>query len=79
MILQAKRGSDLSYSNFDSGKEVAIVSLFSDNSQYKFTKPWTIELQSGNKEIMEGTTYARRELANLIREEIELTQFEKNP
>ena len=33
-------------------KEVAIVSMFSDNIQYEFTEPWTIELESGNKQII---------------------------
>ena len=44
---------DLAYpiKNFDSSKS---------------TKPWTIEMKSGNREIMEGTTYARRELADFL-------------
>ena len=33
---------NLTYSvkNLDSSKEVAIISVFSDNVQYKFMKPW---------------------------------------
>ena len=41
------------------GKEVAIVSVFSDNIQYEFTEPWMIELELGNKQIMAGTSTKR--------------------
>ena len=70
-----KKRINLSYpiKNFDSSKDVAIVSLFSDNIQYEFTKNWKVELKSGNKDVMEGTIYVRRELADFLREEIELT------
>ena len=52
---------DLSYliKNFDSSKAVAVVSLFSDNNQYEFSKHWMIELKSGNKEVTEGTIHMR--------------------
>ena len=59
------------------GKEVAIVSLFSDNIGYEFTKPWTIDLGLRNKQIAAGT-YMRRELINLIEGKIELTHFDKD-
>ena len=53
---------DLAYpiKNFDSSKEVAVVSVFSDNIQYEFAEPWTAELESGNKRI-KAVTYTRRE------------------
>ena len=37
------------------GMEVAVVSVFSDNIQYEFTVPWTVELGSWNKRIKAGT------------------------
>ena len=53
------------------GKEVAIVSMFSENIRYKFTEPWTIELGSRNKLVMVGT-YMRRELIDLTEGKIKL-------
>ena len=57
------------------GEEVAVVSVFSDNIQYEFTKPWTIDLESRSKQIAAGT-YTRRELINLGEGKIETTQFD---
>ena len=53
------------------GKEVAIVSMFSENIRYKFTEHWTIELGSRNKLVMVGT-YMRRELIDLTEGKIKL-------
>ena len=61
------------------GKEVAVVSMFSDNIQYDFTENWDVELESGNKEIMAEAVYMRRALINFVKEKIEMTQFDKNP
>ena len=59
---------DLSYpiKNFDSSKEVAVVSVFSDNIQYEFTKPWTLEFGLSSKQIAAGT-YTRGELIDRAR------------
>ena len=59
------------------GKEVVDVSVFSDNSQYEFTEPWTIEFELSNKPKKAGT-YTRRELKDLIKGKIELTLFDKH-
>ena len=55
-----KRRIDLSYliKNFDSSKEVAVVTVFSENVQYEFTEPWMIELELGNKQVT-AATYMR--------------------
>ena len=53
-----KKRINLAYliKNFSSNKEVAIVSVFSDNVQYKFIDPWMIELgESSIKQITAGT------------------------
>ena len=59
------------------GEEVALVSVFSDNIQYEFTKPWTINFESRSKQIAAGT-YTRRELIDLGEEKIKITQFDKD-
>ena len=38
----SKKRIDLAYPI--QGKEVSVLSVFSDNIQYKFTEPWTLEL-----------------------------------
>ena len=63
--------------NFDSRKEVAIVSLVNDNIQYKFMKPWIIKLKSGIRKQQKELHNSRRELIDLVKGKIELTQFEK--
>ena len=44
--IMGEKRINLSYliKNSDSSKEAAVVGMFSDNIQYKFMKPWTIEL-----------------------------------
>ena len=44
---------DLAYSikNFNSSKEVTVVSVFSNNIYYEFMEPWAIELESRNKRM----------------------------
>ena len=57
-----QKGIDLAYPI--KGNEVAVVSVFSDNNQYEFTKAWTMDLGLRNKQIEAGT-YTRRELSTL--------------
>ena len=59
------------------GTKVTVVSVFSDNIQYEFAKPWTIDLELRNKQIAAGT-YTRQELINLGEGRIEITQFDKD-
>ena len=70
---------DLAYptENFNLSKVVAVVSVFNDYIRYEFMEPWTIELESKNKQVMAGT-YTRRELINLVEGKIKLTQFDIN-
>ena len=70
---------DLAYpiKNFVSSKEVAVVSLFSDNIQCEFSDHW-IDLKLRNKRI-KAETYMRQELIDLVEGKIKLTQFDKDP
>ena len=70
-----KKRIDLAY--LIQGKEVTVVSMFSDNIRYEFTEPWTIELELRNKRVTAGT-YMRRELTRLVEGKIELTNPENN-
>ena len=55
---------DLSYpiQNFNSGKEVAVASMFSDNIQYKVTETFNLKLiDNSEKQILIGS-YTKREI-----------------
>ena len=58
---------DLSYliRNFDSSKEVAVISMLSDNVQYEMTKPFKLKLIQGEKQVL-NKTYTSRELSVLV-------------
>ena len=61
---------DLSYpiKNFDSSKEITVISLFSDNVQYQVEKAFTFipPISPGNKKLIESKTYAGRELISVL-------------
>ena len=59
---------DLSYpiQNFDSSKEVAVVSMFSDNIQYEMTETFNLKLIGGSeKQILNGS-YTKREIDAIV-------------
>ena len=51
--------------------------VFSDNIQYEFAKPWTIDLESRSNHIATGA-YTKGELINLGEGKIEIIQFDRN-
>ena len=71
-----EKAIDLDYLSW--GKEVSVVSMFSDSILYEFREPWMIELESRNKRVTVGT-YRRSELIEFVEGEIKLTQFDDNP
>ena len=54
---------DLSYpiQNFHSSKEVAVISMFSDNIQYEITEPFNLKLIDGSKKQILNGFYTKRE------------------
>ena len=59
---------DLSYpiQNFDSSKEVAVISMFSNNIQYEMTEPFNLRLIDGSeKQILNGS-YTKREIDAIV-------------
>ena len=69
-----KKRIDLDY--LIRGKDIAVVSVFSDNINYEFTKPWTLDFGSSSKLIVAGTY--RRQLIDIVEGIIELAQFHKD-
>ena len=55
---------DLSYPirNFGSSKEIAVISMLSENTQYEMTKPLKLKLVDGTEKEVLSKTYMSREL-----------------
>ena len=69
---------DLSYSirNFDSGKEIAVIRMLSDNVKYEVLKLRAVmDPISNTKEMIPSGTYAGRELLSMLEGIVELNQF----
>ena len=70
---------DLSYSiqNFESGKEIAVIRMLSDNVKYEILKLREVmdPISDTKKTILSGT-YAGRELLSIVEGMVKLNQFE---
>ena len=53
---------DLSYSiqNFGSSKEIAVIRMLSENTQYEMAKPLKLKLVDGSEKEVLGKTYMSR-------------------
>ena len=77
--IKGEKMIDLSYSiqNFESGKEIAVIRMLSDNVQYQLLKLCSImDPISDMKKLIPSGTYASRELLSMLEGIIELDQFE---
>ena len=77
--IRGEKRIDLSYSiqNFDSGKEIAVIRMLSDNVQYKILKFCSVmDPISDMKKMIPSGTYAGRELLSMLEGIVELNQFE---
>ena len=69
---------DLSYSiqNFDSGKEVAVIRMLSNNVKYEILKLRAVmDPISNTKKMIPSRTYAGRELLSMLEGMVELNKF----
>ena len=69
---------DLTYSiqNFDSGREVAVIRMLSDNVQYQLLKlRLVVDPISDTKKMIPSGTYAGRELLSMLEGMVELNEF----
>ena len=77
--IKGEKRIDLSYSiqNFDSGKEIAVIRMLSDNVQYQILKLCSVmDPISDTKKMIPNGTYAGRELLSMLEGMVELNQFE---
>ena len=61
--VKSEKKIDLSYSirNFGSSKEIAVISMLSENSQYEMTKPLKLKLVDGSEKEVLSKTYTSKE------------------
>ena len=77
--IKGEKRIDLSYSiqNFDSGKEIAVIRMLSDNVQYQILKLRAVMYpNSDTKKLIPSGTYAGRQLLSIVEGIVELNQFE---
>ena len=77
--LKGEERIDLFYSiqNFDSGKEITVIRMLSDNVKYEILKLRAVmDPISNRKKMIPSGTYAGRELLSMLEGIIELNQFE---
>ena len=78
--VKGEKTIDLSYSiqNFDSGKEVAVIRMLSDNVKYEILKVRAVldPIKNTLKKLIPSGIYASREVISMLERIIELSQFE---
>ena len=77
--IKGEKRIDLSYSiqNFDSGKEIAVFRMLSDNVKYEILKLHSVmDPISNMKKLIPSGTYAGRELISMLEGIVEPNQFE---
>ena len=63
-----------------SGKEIAVITMLSDNVQYEIAKPFTIvdDISPGKKKLILSKMYAGRELFSMLEGMVELRRFKND-
>ena len=77
--IKGEKRIDLSYSiqNFESGKEIAVIRILSDNVKYEILKlRLVMDPISDAKKTIPSGTYAGRQLLSIVEGMVELNQFE---
>ena len=77
--IKGEKRIDLPYSiqNFNSGKEITVIRMLSDNVKYEILKVRAVmDPISDTKKMITSGTYAGRELLSMLEGIIELNQFE---
>ena len=76
--IKGEKRIDLSYSvqNFDSGKEITVIRMLSDNVQYKILKLRAVMGPISNtKKMIPFETYAGRKLLSMLEGMVNLTNL----
>ena len=76
--INGEKRIDLSYSiqNFNSGKEIAVIRMLSDNVQYQLLKLRAVmDPISDTKKLIPSGTFAGRELISMLEGTVELNNL----
>ena len=76
--IKGEKTIDLSYPirNFNSGKEITVIRMLSDNVQYQILKLRAVmDPISDTKKMIPSRTYAGRELLSMLEGMVELNKF----
>ena len=69
---------DLSYP-ICSGKEIAVISMLSENTQYEMTKPLKLKLVDGSEKEVLNKTYTSRELNAFVERKHIISDLDNDP
>ena len=76
-----KKMIDLSYPiySFNQEKEIAVISMFSDNIQYEMKESFKLKLIDGSEKQVLKKTYTTRELDTLVERKPIVTILDNDP
>ena len=79
--IKGEKTIDLSYPirNFSSSKEIAVISMLSENTQYEMTKPLKLKLVDGSEKEVLSKTYTSRELNTFVEGKHIISNLDNDP
>ena len=79
--IKGEKTIDLSYpiQNFGSSKEIAVISMLSENTQYEMTKPLKLKLVDGSEKEVLSKTYTSRELNAFVEGKHIVSDLDNDP
>ena len=80
--IKGEKTIDLSYpirSTTGRGKEIAVISMLSENTQYEMTKPLKLKLVDGSEKEVLNKTYMSRELNAFVERKHIISDLDNDP
>ena len=80
--IKGEKTIDLSYpihSTARWGKEIAVISMLSENTQYEMTEPLKLKLVDGSEKEVLSKTYMSRELNAFVEEKHIVSDLDNDP
>ena len=75
--IKGEKRFDLSYPIYP-GKEIAVIAMFSNNTQYEIKEPLDLKLMSNDEKQIPNGTYTMRELSTFVERKMILTNLDKD-
>ena len=80
--IKGEKTIDLSYpirSTTEQGKEIAVISMLSESTQYEMTKPLKLKLVDGSEKEVLSKTYTNRELNAFVEGKHMISNLDNDP